>query len=214
MRWLLHGTLLLAFAGAGAALLVWPQWLCLDGSRTALLAQRRHERKVKSELEAARTAEGALPAWKQDSRKLFLAEEMKQVPALVRTVARREQVKVAEVRILSRAGSRWSSLGGRPAVWSGEEAGVGADIGPRTVKLVLVGKFDSIFRTVATLSQQRRFFIPDRWDMAPRADGGGAPGKALRADVLATVFVIQPHDEAPGMPAASGPVAAAAPLGE
>ena len=42
-RVMLHGSLFLAFATVGSALLVWPQWTAADGVHNALQIQQERE---------------------------------------------------------------------------------------------------------------------------------------------------------------------------
>lgn len=206
-RLLLHGCLALVMASAGGVLLVWPQWMDAEGSRTAVEIQRERENGLQDRLDMVRAMNGRLRAAHDDSRKLFRIEQVHQFPALIRELAKAAGAEVAEARVTAAPtpGRRASSL--EPEAPGGEET---TEIKPMRVQIVLTGSFESVYRTVGALCRQDQLVIPDRWQLTPRT-GPGTDGKAVKAQLAATVFVIRTRTEEPRvMPAAQ--MAAALPL--
>lgn len=205
-RWLYHGTFLVACAAGGGALLVWPQWVALDGARSTLEIHQEREKEFTERLDAARAAAGRLRLWEKEARRVFLTEELKRYPVLVQAIGKRQGATVLKVQVTQARPARWRSValdrtGGDLA---SESAG---EIRPRAVRVVLKGSFDSVYRTVTALSQQQQLFIPERWDLS--ANAPGVPKGEVRAEILGTVFAVQqPEDEeVPVAPVTSGTVA-------
>ncbi|MGV3722380.1 MAG: hypothetical protein ACO1SX_15845, partial [Actinomycetota bacterium] len=190
----------------GAAALVWPQWLALDGARTALAIQQEREQEFEDRLETLRAMNERLRDWQQDGRRVFLRPELTSFGRVVQQVARREGSQVAKVQVTSQPSSRWRSVSMRQFAGDDQSEATG-EIQPRSVRVVLTGSFDSVYRTVASLTRQQQLFLPERWDIAPATAGADAGG-ALRAEVWATVFAVQEPEAKPAAPVNSGPVAA------
>lgn len=207
---MVHGSLLLASLTVGGVALVWPQWLALDGARTALEIQRAREQEFTERLELLRSMNERLRDWDQDGRRVFLRDELKAYDKVVRQVAAREGARVAKVQVTAQPASRWRSVSLRQLGARGEYESAG-EIQPRSVRVVMTGDFDSIYRTVASLTRQQQLYLPERWDIAPAAPGAEAGG-ALRAEVWATVFAVHEPEEKPVAPLSAGPVAANFPL--
>lgn len=202
-RWLYHGTLLAACAAGTGALVVWPQWVAVDGARAALELQQEREKELTDRLDAARAAAGRLRLWEKDARRVFLAEELTRYPVLARAIGKREGAAVVKAQVTQARPARWRSLTlDRSGVDSGGE--VAGEIRPQAVRLVLKGPFDGIYRTVSALSQQQQLFLPERWELVSQGVGKGE----VRAEIWATVFVVQqPGDDTPAAPVSAGPVA-------
>lgn len=205
-RWLMHGSVLLASFAVGATALVWPQWLAVDGARSALAVQQEREQEFEDRLVMLRTMNERLRDWQQDGRRVFLRQELTSFERVVQQVARREGSQVAKVQVTTQPSSRWRSVSMRQFA-GGDQSDATGEIQPRSVRVVLTGSFDSVYRTVASLTRQQQLFLPERWDIAPAA-GGADAGGALRAEVWATVFAVQEPEEKPSAPVNSGPVAA------
>jgi hypothetical protein len=203
-RWLVHGSLLVAAFAVGAVALVWPQWLAVDGARAALTMQLEREEEFEDRLDSLRVLNERLRDWQHDARRVFLKEELASYGRQVQLVAKREGTMVNAVQVRAQSTGRWRSVSLRQFVAEGQPEGAG-EIQPRTVRVVLTGSFDGIYRTVAALSRQQQLFLPEKWDIAPSSPGDSA---MLRADVLATVFAVQEPEEKPVAPVNSGPVAA------
>src|SRR5688572_11515291 len=89
-RWLFHGSLAVAFAAAGGALLVWPQWIAVDGTRAALAIQQERETEITDRLEVVRQLNERLRDWQRKDRRVFLPHEARRYPAVVRAVAEKQ----------------------------------------------------------------------------------------------------------------------------
>lgn len=206
LRWLMHGSVLAASFAVGATALVWPQWLAVDGARTALAIQLEREQEFEDRLDTLRAMNERLRDWQQDGRRVFLRQELVGYGNVVKQVAQREGAQVAKVQVTAQPASRWRTVSMRQFAGD-QQTEVAGEIQPRSVRVVLTGSFDGVYRTVAALTRQQQLFLPERWDIAPAAPGADAGG-ALRAEVWATVFAVQEPEEKPAAPVNSGPVAA------
>lgn len=212
-RWLFHSALLVAFVSAAGAILVLPQWMELEGSRAALERQQEREQEATDRLDTLRAMNDRLHDWSNNTRRVLLPQEVPAYPGFVRAAAKREGSRVALVDMRQRPAPRWRSLTVRPSLgpelWAEDDLNNSGEIQPRSVRLVLTGKFDAIYRTVAALCGQQQLFIPDRWDLVPENAGAGetGAGTGLRAEIWATVFVVREPEEEPKTPVASGPLA-------
>lgn len=209
-RWLVNSSLLVLTLAVGGAGLVWPQWLALDGARTALQVQQEREQDFQDRLDSIHTLNSRLHEWENEGRRVYLAEELARYPSLVQAVARREGAQVLKVQVTTQPSGRWRAVT-LQQFGSDGHAEVAGEIQPRTVRVVLTGSFDGVYRTVAALSGQQQLFLPERWDIAPAAAHSEAGG-ALRAEVSATVFTVQEPEDRPVAPVSTGPVAANLPL--
>jgi hypothetical protein len=206
-RWLLHGALFLAFSSSAGAVLIWPQWLAVDGSRLALQVQQERVQELNERLDVERAMKERLADWQHNTRRVYLRSEMAQYPGLVRDLAKQNGATVAAVQLTETPPARWKSVSLQVPV-SGKDVAEGTDGGeiqPRAVRILLTGSFDSVYRTLGALAAQRQLFIPDRWDLAPIRGPRGA--RQLRAEVWASVFVVREPEDGPKLPAA--PVATA-----
>lgn len=210
-RLLVHTSLLAVFAAVGGALLVWPQWIAVEGSRAALQIQQEREEGLEARFGTVQAMNDRLRAWNSEERKVFLPAELRTYPDRVRAVADREGAKVLGVRIGGPAAPRWHSLAGAAGMWADAGEARGGEIRPVAVKMSFVGPFDAVYRTVVALGQEGRLVLPDRWQLEPRALPGGAP-RQVRAEVTAAVFLVREAAEPPVAPVVSGRLAAAAPL--
>lgn len=210
-RWLAHASLAAAFGAGGWAILVWPQWIAVDGARAALQLQQEREQEYAERIDNIRAGNDRLRAWDRDGRRVFLADETNRIPVLVRALALRQGTSVAKVQVTNHQGGRWHPYGIESTTPNGTPV-QSAEIRPRSVRIVLKGNFDALYRTVASLSQQQQLFVPDRWELSAGRDPK-SPGGELWAEVWATVFVVNEPEERPHTPVASGPVAASIPLG-
>jgi hypothetical protein len=189
MRWLIFGSLLVFLIATGGIAIVWPQWTALDGARAALDLQRQREDLLRTRCETVRAENQRLRRWDQNGRKVFLSEELARYPGLVRAVARRTGVVVESITLSNQTSERWRWLTAQATVWADEQRAETGDIQPQSVKLVLTGSFDQIYRSVAWLSGQQQLFIPDEWELREE-------GNELRLNLRATLFVIhEPADE-------------------
>lgn len=198
-RWALHASLALAYAAVAGVAVVWPRWVEADVGRTALALQHDRETELIDELEIARAVTGRLRIWGRESRRVFLAAELARYPALAREAARQAGARVVDVRVTNRMSARWRALQVRPEGW--EESDDAAGIEPRVVYVRLAGRFGSLYRAVAALSQQQQLFVPDRWAIAPRPTG------EVQAEVWGTVFAVSetgPSPQAEVQTAAAG----------
>jgi hypothetical protein len=217
---MLHGSLFVAFATVGSALLVWPQWTASDGVRNALEIQQEREQALTYRLGRLRETNDRLRQMDVDDNRVFRAGQLKGYPALVRTVARRQKAIVARVQVTPRSHPRWRAVTIPAELWNGGPAEADyvepvrsvreerAGIRPRSVQVVLKGTWPNVYRTIASLSQQDRLFIPDRWELAPYKTKQLPNG--VRAEVWATVFEVKVPEERPR--GAKGPLAAALPV--
>jgi hypothetical protein len=186
-----HAVFASAFVALSTAGLVWPQWVALEGSRTALAISATRERDTNERLTQLRLLNERLRAWERSGRRVLLAPELTDLPAQIREIARRSGAAAPVVEVTEQTYSRWRTVSVQGPELDDVSVPAG-EIRPRTVRLVLHGTFDAIFRTVATLGQQQWLFVPDRWDINRAAEGGsGAP--PLRAEIWASVFqVLEP----------------------
>lgn len=206
-RLVLHIAASCASAALAGAILVWPQWVLLDGSRSALTVQQSREHELNDRLANLRLLTGRLRDWKRSERRVLLLPEVATYARQVRATAAQEGAVAAAVEITDRPCSRWrpariSALGLEEAV--GDQAG---EIQPRAVRIVLRGTFSSIYRTVAALTTDQWIFVPDRWDIAagetPAAasstdtTGEASQRRTLRAELWATVFLAREPETAP-----------------
>ncbi|MBM3457176.1 MAG: hypothetical protein FJX77_01380 [Armatimonadetes bacterium] len=204
-RLLFHGALAVASCVVAGTILVWPQWVALDGARAALAVQVSREEEITERLTTMRTLLQSLREWKKTERRVLLPEELRSLASLVRTAAAQEGARAAAVEVTDRPSMRWRNMaipGGGLEDAAGDEAA--GEIRPRVVRLVLVGSFDSVYRTVAGLASQQWLWIPDRWDLSvqPGAAGTAASGsRSLRAEVCGTVFVVHEPRPTLGAPA-------------
>jgi len=206
----MHGSVLVASFAVAAFTVVWPQWLELEGARSALALQRTREEEFSDRLDTLRAMNERLRDWDQDGRRVFLRDELIRIDRVVKQVAAREGSQVARCQVTAQPGSRWRTVSMRD-IAGGHQSEAAGEIQPRSVRVVLTGSFDGVYRTVASLTRQQQLFLPERWDIAPapgNADGSGN----LRAEVWATVFAVHEPDEKPAAPVNSGPVAANVPL--
>lgn len=220
----LHLSLGLTFATAGAAFMIWPQWMEMDGAKTALEIQQGRERELNDRLETVRSMQGRLRSWDQEARRVLLPEELSGYNGLVQAVAQREGAQVLGVKVTQRPSPRWRSLSLHAASVVDEEGGAAGEVQPRAVRVVLTGSFNSVYRSISSLCEQQLLFIPDRWTLGPApvapaagslrpaalgvAAPAGAGERQLRAEIWATVFVVQDPEEKPKAPVNSGPIAA------
>ncbi len=223
-RLVLHIAATSASAALAGAILVWPQWVVLDGSRNALAVQQSREHELNDRLANLRLLSGRLRDWKRAERRVLLLAEVANYARQVRATATQEGAVAAAVEVTDRPSSRWraariSALGLEEAV--GDQAG---EIQPRAVRIVLRGTFSTIYRTIAALTTDQWIFVPDRWDIAagetPRtASSTGTPAETgqlhpLRAEVWATVFLAREPETAPVvLPARRAPQLARANFG-
>lgn len=210
-RWFYHSVLALAFASGGGALLVWPHWVALEGSRTTLEIQAERERELTDRLDATRAGVSRLRLWDREGRRVFLADEVARYPVLAQAVAKREGATIVRAEVTPAAPARWRAVTLDKS--GGDVDETAGEIRPQLVRVVVKGSFDAVYRTVAGLTQQQQLFVPERWDLS------GSPRAGLRAEVLGTVFVVhQPDEEIPPATTtpvgATGPVAQSVPLGE
>jgi len=190
-----------AFAAAGGALLVWPQWIAADGGSSTLAVLRERERELSERLDASRAGLGRLRFWQREGRRLFLADEAARYPVLAQAVARREGAVVVKATLAEARSPRW-----RPVLVDQRVGGgVAGEIRPRSVRLVVRGSFEGVFRTITSLTQQQQLFVPDRWDLAQKTTGGRPE---VWAEVWGTIFVVSEPEAEPTAPAAASPVAA------
>jgi len=210
-RWLIHGAVFSAALLVGGIGLVWPQWLAVDGARAALAVQQEREQDFQDRLDSVHALNSRLHDWQNDSRRVFLPEELNRYGRVVQSVARREGVQVLKYQVKASSGGRWRAVALQQFGADGH-AEVAGEIQPRSVRVVLTGSFEGVYRAIAALNQQQQLFLPDQWDIAPAAPNG-AEGGALRAEVTATVFTVQEPEDRPVAPVKStGPVAANLPL--
>lgn len=210
-RWLVHGTVFSAALLVGGVGLVWPQWLALDGARAALEVQQEREQDFQDRIDSVHTLNNRLHDWENEGRRVFLPEELTRYGSVVQSVARREGVQVAKFQVKGAPAGRWRSVALQQFGEDGH-AEVAGEIQPRSIRVVLTGSFNGVYRSIAALSQQQQLFLPDQWDLAPAA-ANGAEGGAVRAEVSATVFTVQEPEDRPVAPVkSSGPVAANLPL--
>lgn len=212
-RCIFHGALLIAFATAGAAMLVWPQRIAADGAQAALELQHEHESDLTQRLGLVRVLNYRLRDWSRESRRVLLRGEGVEFETLVRQVARREGVKVARLRITTRPSPRWRAVSIAPVAVRNEIQDAG-EIEPRTIQIVLTGTFGRVYRTIGSLCGQQALLIPDRWDLAAMGRPGVPRGEIVRAEVWATVFVARQPDDPPVPPGGSSRMAAGLPSEE
>ena len=210
-RWLFHGSLLVAFTTTAAALLVWPQWVAVDGARTALKAQREQEAVQGGPLPSVHSLNEQLRGWRRGERRVFLEEEVAQYPALVQAMAKREGVKVLAAEQVDDRPARWRPASLDPEGAAEDRAILTGEIQPRTIRILLTGSFPKVYRAVASLCQQQQLFVPERWELIPVAPAEGGEAQ-LKADIRATIFVIREPEEAPAPTAGPGPMAARLPV--
>jgi hypothetical protein len=203
-RWVYHAMLFAASAAGGGALLVWPQWIALDGSRNTLQIQQDRERELTDRLETARAMTDRLRLWDREGRRVFLTSEVARYPLMAAALGKREGAAQVKAEVTQASSSRWRAVTLDKSLGAVDDAA--GEIRPQLVRVTARGNFDRVYRTVAGLTQQQQLFIPERWQLV------GSPGGELKAEILGTVFVVhQPEDEPVGTPAASvGPVASAA----
>lgn len=200
---------------------MWPQWIAKDGARTALEIQQSRETELSERLDLVRGLQGRLRSWDQEGRRVMLPEEAASYPMLVQAVARREGAQVLGVKVTNRLSPRWRSLMLHAAEWpGGQPVAAAGEIRPRSVRVLLTGSFDSVFRSIATLGEQQLMFIPDRWTLVPATGASASTGsgsallnrtagqRQVRAEVWATVFVVEDPAEKPKAPVGGGPLAA------
>lgn len=210
-RWLVHGTVFTAALLVGGFGLVWPQWVAQDGARAALEVQQEREQDFQDRIDSVHTLNSRLHDWQNEGRRVFLPEELSSYGKVVQGVARREGVQVAKFQVKPSSGGRWRSVALQQFGADGHSE-VAGEIQPRSVRVVLTGSFNGVYRAIAALSQQQQLFLPDQWDIAPAA-ANSADGGALRAEISATVFTVQEPEDRPVAPVkSSGPVAANLPL--
>lgn len=206
-----HGALLAAFAVTSSALLIWPQWVSLQGAEAALVQHQERENELSGKLESLRALNQRLRDWQREGRRVFLPHELKGYDRLVKAIAGREGSHVLRVTVTGQRTTRWRpvSLEHPEVALEPEFAPANAgEIQPRLVRVVLKGGFDEVYRTVAALCGQQQLFVPERWDLSTLE--GSAPsgeGPKLRAEVWGSVFMIHEPAEAPA-PADGRPVAA------
>lgn len=202
-RWLYHIVLAAAFVSGGGALLVWPQWVALDGATTTLQIQQDREQELSERLDGVRAGVGRLRLWDRGGRRVFLADELSRYPVLAQAVAKRAGATVARVEVTQARPSRWRAVTLDKS--GGDVNDTAGEIRPQLVRVVVKGGFDAVYRTIAGLTQQQQLFVPERWDVS------GGPRGDLRAEVLGTVFVVHQPEEEPETPAPAsssvGPVA-------
>ena len=199
-RWLVHTSLGVAFLAVGISTMVWPQWIAADNSHSAFELESEREKQFTDRLDQAHAQLGRIYDWQQDGRRVFLRDELNHFSAMVEAIARRDGAAAEKVKVSTAETSRFQSL----ALQAPDRDGVpvpNGEIEPRTVRVVVTGKFDAVYRTVATLCQQQKLFIPERWDLAPEH---GANRDNLRAEVAATVFVVTEPNQKPEGSAAAG----------
>ena len=212
-RCLFHGTLMVAFATAGAAMLVWPQRIAADGAQAALELQQGQEEELTQRLGLVRVLNYRLRDWSRESRRVLLRGEGAEFETLVRQVARREGAKVARIRITRRPSPRWRPVSIAP-VAVGDDVQDAGEIQPRTLQIVLTGTFARVYRTIGALCGQQALLIPDRWDIAAMGRPGVPRGEIVRAEVWATLFVARQPDDSPVPPGGSRRMAAGLPSEE
>jgi hypothetical protein len=201
-RWLIHGLLASSFAAAGTALLIWPQWIAVDGTQAALEIQVERERELSERLETIRAGNERLRLWKREGRKVFLHEELARYPLLAEAIGKRGGLTGIKATVSGAKLARWSAV----VLDQANASAPAGEIRPVTIHLAMKGSFDNVYRTVAALSQQQQLFIPDRWDLFPEGGHGGQ--KQVRADIWGSVFVVQEPDVNPAAePASAGALA-------
>ncbi|MFN3649113.1 MAG: hypothetical protein ACK47B_05980 [Armatimonadota bacterium] len=183
----LHVSLLAAFSAISGAVLIWPQWVAVDGSRLSLSILREREQELSDRLATVRAMNSRLSEWQRTGRKVFTEDELTRYDRVVQSAARRHGAKVLKTRLLSRASSRWRALA--VPVAAGAAEGDEGEIRPRSVNVVLAGSFDSLYRTVATLCGQQRLFVPDKWEVT--AVGRDKQEPLVRVSLVATVFAVR-----------------------
>jgi hypothetical protein len=193
-RWLVHGCLLAAFAAVGGALLVWPQWIAREGSRTAVQIQREREQDLADRLETTRAMNGRLREWSKSGRRVFLPEEVQQFAGHAQAVADREGAVLLGVKAAEQVSPRWSGMAAQADAWVEGETPAG-EIRPVSFRLSVAGKFDAVYRTVVSLCGGARLVVPDTWELQPRAVPRAPATDELRADLLLTVFVVREAEE-------------------
>jgi len=205
-RWLFHALLLFAFAASGAALLIWPQWVAVEGARAGLEVQRERQDDLEERIELVRALTGRLRTWQREGRKVFSQDEVARYPALAREIAGRNGARVLAVNVADRATNRWKSVSQQAGVWANADRAGAGDIRPYTVRVVLAGGFAETYRTVGWLSQQQQLFVPDRWEIRPEKN-------LLRATIVGTVFVVEEPDTPvpPALKQTAGPDSVALP---
>ncbi len=217
-----HGSVAAAFAAVTGVLLVWPRWIALEGSREATAVQRQREAELTERVETERAMLGRQREWSETGRRVLLSRELNQYPEVVRAVAEREGARVLGIRVLEKAHPRWRALAASADMWAGDGESAG-QVRPITLRFAVVGRFDSVYRVVASLADDQWLFIPDRWELAPRrVPAAGKPAAArpaaepeIRADIAATLFALrdsEPPTPAPTPGSTLGEVAAAYPV--
>lgn len=207
-RWAMHLVLALVFAGASGGLLVYPQWLTYKGSQEALAIQQEREDELTQRLEQTRELNGVLREWQQSERRVLLLREAKALPKAVAHLAKDAGVSVKTVQLSSRVAPRWQVRRVERPV-DGQSA-YQAEIQPRLVRMVLIGTWDGIYKTMAGVTQQQPLFIPERYSLTTHKTVRGR--RLLRAVIVATVFVADDGEETSPAKAVTGPVASAAAL--
>lgn len=204
-RWLMHGALFGLFAVVGGTLLVWPQWLAREGAVAALALQEREAHALEERIAALRSAAGPAfapggggPGEVGGGRRVLLEEEGAGFPALVRAVASRYGAVVLDARVTERLSPRWQPLVLEPTLDPAEPPSDdrAREIRPQTVRLLLAGRFEAVYRTLAALDRQEPLFVIDRWRMAPRPESDRG-GTLVQADVRGTVFVLREERDSP-----------------
>lgn len=206
-RVLFHLSLLAAFAAAGGSLLVWPQWVLLDGNRTALAIQRDREQELTDRFEHLRALNARLRDWSRHDRKVWLPEEAQALRHQAAAVASQEGARLHDVRISARVSPRWHSLVERGALLASSAAGSSAEVRPSSATFVLSGPFPAVYRAATRLCRSKQLIIPDSWQLAPTKPN--RPHE-VRLQLTATLFVLrEEEDGAAGAPAARpvGPLA-------
>jgi hypothetical protein len=195
-RILVHASLLGACATLSGAALVWPQWAAVDGTRAALELQKEREGKLQERWDQVRALNERLSDWRHAQRRVLLEDEMGRYPLAVNALGKKCGV-AAQAAVVNQPSIRWRPAPLTGTAWADAD---GADVGeirPRSVKISVMGSFDGVYRTVATLCAQQQLFVPERWTLTQGALPGGGPGSAVRAEVTGVVFVLHQGEELP-----------------
>lgn len=200
-RWAIYsGALLVCLFVAGFTIL-WPGWVEVDGLRTALRIQSEREQEVEEHTQSIRRLVDQQRAWARSDRRIYLENELRHVPALIKQAASAHGSRCTRVTLTKRQSERWGGLQIQALRWS-ETAASAARIESRVVVVHLEGSFEGIYRTVSALMSQQQAFLPERWDLV-RTTGGGP----VRATISATLFSVIEGDEPPPLPAAGAQMA-------
>lgn len=195
-RVLFHLAFALSFGVGCGALIVWPQWVAMDGSRSALGIQQARAEELQQRLDTARAMMGRLRLWDDSNRRVFLREEAHQLARLVRSVSARYGLRTERFSLSRRQARRWPSL----TLESNADGTSGGQVASRSVHMVLTGPFESVFNAVSALCEQQLLFLPERWALFPVSPVPGEAHGDVRVELMATIFVIEePEGSGPSL---------------